>query len=89
MKKIIISLAVLLGVSALPAMSAGDSLDVNSDGRVDSFDLVSARRDGASADELNAYLNPRGLYIQVTELSMAEAMREAVQCLTLFQETTG
>lgn len=57
MKKIIISLAVLLGVSALPAMSAGDSLDVNSDGRVDSFDLVSARRDGASADELNAINN--------------------------------
>lgn len=57
MKKIIISLAVLLGVYALPAMSAGDSLDVNSDGRVDSFDLVSARRDGASADELNAINN--------------------------------
>lgn len=57
MKKIIISLAVLLGVSALPAMSAGDSLDVNSDGRVDSFDLVSARRDGASANELNAINN--------------------------------
>lgn len=57
MKKIIISLAVLLGVSALPAMSAGDSLDVNSDGRVDSFDLVSARRDRASADELNAINN--------------------------------
>lgn len=57
MKKIIISLAVLLGVSALPAMSAGDSLDVNSDGRVDSFDLVSARRDGASAEKLNAINN--------------------------------
>lgn len=57
MKKLIISLAVLMGVSALPAMSAGDSLDVNSDGRVDSFDLVSARRDGASADELKAINN--------------------------------
>ncbi len=57
MKKIIISLAVLLGVSALPAMSAGDSLDVNSDGRADCFDLVSARRDGASADELNTINN--------------------------------
>ncbi|MDE5620411.1 MAG: hypothetical protein K2I80_07800 [Ruminococcus sp.] len=57
MKKIIISLAVLLAVSALPAMSAGDSLDVNSDGSVDSFDLVSARRDGASAEKLNAINN--------------------------------
>lgn len=57
MKKIIISLAVLLGVSALPVMSAGDSLDFNFDGRVDSFDVVSARRDGASADELNAINN--------------------------------
>ncbi|MCM1505520.1 MAG: hypothetical protein NC177_00070 [Ruminococcus flavefaciens] len=54
MKKIIISLAVMLGVSALPAMSAGDSLDVNSDGRVDCFDLVLARQNNTTSEELTA-----------------------------------
>ncbi|MDE6091632.1 MAG: hypothetical protein K2G14_00875, partial [Ruminococcus sp.] len=60
MKKIIISavtVAVMLGSSSMTAFQAENSLDVNSDGRVDCFDLVSARRDGASADELNAINN--------------------------------
>lgn len=60
MKKIIISavtVAVMLGSSSMTAFQAENSLDVNSDGRVDCFDLVSARRDGASVDELNAINN--------------------------------
>ncbi|MDE6664584.1 MAG: hypothetical protein K2K14_00090 [Ruminococcus sp.] len=60
MKKIIISavtVAVMLGSSSMTAFQAENSLDVNSDGRVDCFDLVSARRDGASTDKLNAINN--------------------------------
>lgn len=57
MKKMIISLAVMLGVSALPAMAAGNSLDVNSDGRVDCFDMVLARQNGSSAEELHEINN--------------------------------
>ncbi len=60
MNKIIISpvtVAVMFGSLSMTAFQAENSLDVNSDGRVDCFDLVSARRDGASADELNAINN--------------------------------
>lgn len=53
MKKFIISLAVMLGVSALPAMAA-NAPDLNSDNRVDCFDLVIARQNGSTAEELNA-----------------------------------
>lgn len=53
MKKFIISLAVLLGVSALPAMAA-NAPDLNSDNRVDCFDLVLARQNGSTAEELSA-----------------------------------
>lgn len=53
MKKFIISLAVMLGVSVLPAMAVNVS-DLNSDNRVDCFDLVLARQNGSTAEELNA-----------------------------------
>lgn len=53
MKKFIISLAVMLGVSALPAMAV-NAPDLNSDNRVDCFDLVLARQNGSTAEELNA-----------------------------------
>lgn len=53
MKKFIISLAVMLGVSALPAMAV-NAPDLNSDNRVDCFDLVLARQKGSTAEELNA-----------------------------------
>ncbi len=51
MKKFIISLAVMLGVSALPA-AAANAPDLNSDNRVDCFDLVLARQNSLTADEL-------------------------------------
>ncbi len=60
MKKIITSvtaLAVILSTSSLTAFPAENSPDKNSDGRVDCFDLASARRDGASAEELKAINN--------------------------------
>lgn len=53
MKKFIISLAVMLGVSVLPAMAV-NAPDLNSDNRVDCFDLVLARQNGSTAEELNA-----------------------------------
>lgn len=53
MKKFIISLAVMLGVSALPA-AAANAPDLNSDNRVDCFDLVLARQNSSTADELKA-----------------------------------
>lgn len=53
MKKFIISLAVMLGVSALPAMAV-NAPDLNSDNRADCFDLVLARQKGSTAEELNA-----------------------------------
>ena len=53
MKKFIISLAVMLGVSALPALAV-NAPDLNSDNRVDCFDLVLARQNGSTAEELNA-----------------------------------
>lgn len=56
MKKFIISLAVMLGVSALPAISAF-KMDMNDDNVVDCFDLVIARQNGASAEELNSLNN--------------------------------
>lgn len=56
MKKIIITLAVMLGVSALPAMAAFKP-DINGDNAVDCFDLVLARQNGATAEELNSLNN--------------------------------
>lgn len=53
MKKIIISLAVTLGVSALPAMAV-NAPDINSDKRIDCFDLVLARQNNSTAEELSA-----------------------------------
>lgn len=53
MKKIIISLAVMLGVSALPAMAV-NAPDINSDKRIDCFDLVLARKNNSTAEELSA-----------------------------------
>ena len=50
-----ITAAVLL-LAAVPAAAAADgriNMDYNSDGRVDVFDMVSARRSGASSAELN------------------------------------
>ena len=52
MKKLIISLAVMLGVSALPVMAV-NAPDINSDNRADCFDLVLARQNGSTAEELN------------------------------------
>ena len=60
MKKIINTIAVIavmLNASSVTAFQAENSLDKNADGRVDCFDLVSARRDGASAEELKAINN--------------------------------
>lgn len=53
MKKIIISLAVMLGVSALPALAV-NAPDINSDKRVDCFDLVLAWQNNSTAEELNS-----------------------------------
>lgn len=52
MKKIVISLAVMLGVSALPALAV-NAPDINSDKRVDCFDLVLARQNNSTAEELS------------------------------------
>lgn len=52
MKKIITSLAVMLGVSVLPAMAV-NAPDINSDNRIDCFDLVLARQNNPTAEELN------------------------------------
>ncbi len=60
MKKIINTIAVIavmLNASSVTAFQAENSLDKNADGRVDCFDLVSARRDGASAEELESINN--------------------------------
>ena len=60
MKKIINTIAVIavmLNASSVTAFQAENSLDKNADRRVDCFDLVSARRDGASAEELKAINN--------------------------------
>lgn len=53
MKKIIVALAVMLGVTALPAMAVFKP-DMNGDNVVDCFDLVLARQNGATAEELNS-----------------------------------
>jgi len=53
MKKILISLAVILGMSALSATALND-MDINSDKRIDCFDLVLARQNNSTAEELNA-----------------------------------
>lgn len=52
MKKIIIPLAVMLGVSALPAMAV-NAPDINSDKCIDCFDLVLARQNNSTAEELS------------------------------------
>lgn len=47
--------AVILTATATPAFSAGNiPMDYNSDGRVDTFDLISARKSGADKAELQA-----------------------------------
>lgn len=56
MKKLIITLAVMLGVSALPA-TAVFKPDMTDDNVVDCFDLVLARQNGASTEELNSLNN--------------------------------
>lgn len=53
MKKIIVALSVMLGVTALPAMAVFKP-DMNGDNVVDCFDLVLARQNGATAEELNS-----------------------------------
>lgn len=53
MKKIIIPLAVMLGVSSLPAMAV-NAPDINSDKCIDCFDLVLARQNNSTAEELSA-----------------------------------
>lgn len=53
MKKIIIPLAVMLGVSSLPAMAV-NAPDINSDKFIDCFDLVLARQNNSTAEELSA-----------------------------------
>ncbi len=53
MKKIITSVAVILGMSALSA-TASNNMDINSDNRIDCFDLVLARQNNSTAEELNA-----------------------------------
>lgn len=56
MKKFLITLAVMLGVSALPAMAVFKP-DMTDDNVVDCFDLVLARQNGATAEELNSLNN--------------------------------
>jgi len=58
MKKLIISAAaaaVIMTVTAVPAFSAGNiPMDYNSDGRVDTFDIVAARQSSTDKAELQA-----------------------------------
>ena len=58
MKKLIVTAAAavtMLSATVTPAFSAGNiPMDYNSDGRVDTFDLISARQSGADKAELQA-----------------------------------
>lgn len=58
MKKLIVTAAAaaaIMSSAVMPAFSAGNiPMDYNSDGRVDAFDIVSARQSGASKAELEA-----------------------------------
>lgn len=55
MKKFTAFIAVLvtvLSISAMPALSAGIAMDENGDNRIDVFDMIIARKNNRSADEL-------------------------------------
>lgn len=58
MKKLIVAAAataVIMSAAVMPVFSAGNiPMDYNSDGRVDTFDIVSARQSGADKTALNA-----------------------------------
>lgn len=60
MKKISVFIAVItavLSISAVSAFSAGTAMDEDNDGRIDVYDMILARKNGRSADELTTLKN--------------------------------
>ncbi|MBR3970554.1 MAG: hypothetical protein IKJ87_05695 [Ruminococcus sp.] len=47
-----VSIVTAMGISSMPAFSAGEAMDFTGDDRVDVYDLICAREDGLEADKI-------------------------------------